>query len=277
MPVFEKSEIDTIVKALRASIKSKPLRLGIIGVSGVGKSSTVNALFNSTLAVSHTIACTKEFTTVPIAVDLKIAGDHERSLLHVVDAPGLGESLAADRLYLEKYRQELPACDAVLWLMAARNRGMALDQMYLSELVDVCPNIVFGLNQVDLVEPRNWSERLNLPSDEQLMYITEIENDRRSKLEEVAGREISIVSFSAARKYRLSELFAELIRALPEDRRALYDLVRGFRPEQQFDKEVLLKAQRLLEVPGRGEVKRSVKENTLACLRQFLPGRKGQA
>ena len=146
MSKFTKSDVTQIIDAVVASMKSKPLRLGVIGISGVGKSSTINALFGSKLEISHTIACTKKFTTVPIDVDFNVA-EKQRTLLHIVDAPGLGESLKTDSHYLSKYYEELPSCDGVLWLLAARNRGVALDQQYLEQLYKYCPNVIFGINR----------------------------------------------------------------------------------------------------------------------------------
>ena len=239
MSEFTELDISQMMDSILISIDSKPLKLGVIGTSGVGKSSTINALFGSDLEISHTVACTKEFKTVPIDVDLSIAADKKKALLHVVDAPGLGESLDTDPLYLSRYREELPSCDGVLWLLAARNRGLALDQQYVNELYDYCPNVIFGINQVDTVDPLDWESRLNLPSEVQLKYIKEIEKDRKEKIGSVVQDEVQICSFSARKKYNLSILFSMFIDSLPTERRALYDLIRNFKVEDQFPEEAL--------------------------------------
>lgn len=239
MSEITESDISLMIDSLVKSIESKPLRLGVVGTSGVGKSSTINALFGAELKISHTVACTKEFTTVGVSVDLKIVTSNKRPLLYVIDAPGLGESLSTDPRYISKYRDELPTCDSVLWLLAARNRGLALDQQYLKKLYEFCPNVVFGINQVDLVEPLDWETKLNLPSDRQLKFINEIEQDRREKIGEIIKDEVIIASFSAEKKYNLSILFSMLIDSLPSERKALYDLIRGFKVEDQFPAEAI--------------------------------------
>ncbi len=123
--------------------------------------------------------------------------------------------------------------------MAARNRGLALDQQYLKILYKFCPNIVFGINQVDLVGTQDWETHLNLPSNNQLLLIKDIERDRIEKIKEVIKGNVTITSFSAEKKYNLSILFSMLIDSLPTERKALYDLIRGFKVEDQFPKDAL--------------------------------------
>lgn len=87
------------------------------------------------------------------------AKDEELSLI-VIDAPGLGEDIDNDPRYLEMYKTNLVQCDVILWIMTGRNRAVALDQMYLQQLSDFYSKIVFGINQVELVEPQAWNLKL---------------------------------------------------------------------------------------------------------------------
>ena len=237
MSGLSEGEIRQLVEALTSAIESDPLKLAIVGISGVGKSSTINALFDTDLKISHTVACTKEFTSVPVSVDLRQGTSTSRAALHVIDAPGLGESIDADPHYLARYQEELPSCDVVLWVIGARNRGLVLDQRYLSQLCKFSPNIVFAVNQVDLVEPMDWTAA-NIPSQRQREHIAAIQMDRSEKLGSVLGEPPAIVPYSAAKKFNLSILFGAMIDALAEERRALYDLIRTFRFEDQFSGRV---------------------------------------
>lgn len=69
---------------------AKPPTIGVVGVSGTGKSSTINTLFKTQLAISHTTACTKHFEANEVALEMidgQAAG--QQTTLTIYDAPGL--------------------------------------------------------------------------------------------------------------------------------------------------------------------------------------------
>lgn len=72
---------------------------------------------------------------------------------------------------------------------------MALRQTYLKEFKEFYPKMVFGMNQVDLVEPLNWNQTINLPSEEQEKSIDDIVSDRREKLEAVVGKNVKVLPY----------------------------------------------------------------------------------
>lgn len=223
------NDIRAIREEILKEVFSKPPTIGVIGVSGVGKSSTLNSLFKTNLATSDTIACTKEFRIESLSMSFKRgnAKDEELSLI-VIDAPGLGEDIDNDPRYLEMYKTNLVQCDVILWIMTGRNRAVALDQMYLQQLSDFYSKIVFGINQVELVEPQAWNLKINLPTKQQLKNIEIIENDRREKLRKIMGKEINICSYSAKTKYNLEELFGLIIDNCPINRKWIFDGLKNF-------------------------------------------------
>ncbi|MFF1714252.1 GTPase family protein [Streptomyces sp. NPDC058268] len=221
-----------VSSAMVAYLRHHPPTIGVIGASGTGKSSTINAMFKTNLPISHAVACTKEFLNVDLnvtATSASIAGDSLK--LCVVDAPGLGEDLARDPDYLDMYQTHLSRCDIVLWVMAARQRAIALDQGYLQLLADHHEKIVFGLNQIDLIDPMNWNCRLNLPSDDQEKIITEIAQDRSAKISATLGRPVEMHPYSAGNLYGLQELFSGMIASCPDGKRAwIFDPIKSFGP-----------------------------------------------
>lgn len=220
---------DDIQKIREAMSGLIPPSIGLIGVSGVGKSSTINAMFKTSLAISHTVACTKEFKTTDM--ELKITSGELKGgkiNLQVVDAPGLGEDIALDPKYIDMYNKHLPKCDVILWVLSARNRAMALDQKYLEQFKIFHKKIVFGVNQIDLVHPMNWNHIINLPSVEMENNLKEISDDRAKKLFSITKTDVKIVPYSASYGFNLEKLFKVLIETIPENRRWIFGGLKNF-------------------------------------------------
>jgi small GTP-binding protein len=221
-----------VIEKILHELTSKPPTIGVIGVSGTGKSSTINALFRTNLDISHVAACTKEFKEIDLKVEINQGQAQGKSaILRFVDAPGLGEHIDLDDDYLKMYADNLPKCDIILWVLTARNRAIALDQMYLKRLSEYSEKIVFGINQVDLVNPIDWDTKINLPSKEQERNIDLIVKDRKDKIESILKREIKIIPYSADKRYNLQELFTEIIESCPKNRAWIFSAVKGFKPE----------------------------------------------
>jgi hypothetical protein len=191
------------------------LTLGVAGVSGAGKSSTLNAIFGTRLPVAHTTAGGRELARLHLG------------RLTVIEAPGLGEDARRDPT--REYAEQLADCDVLLWVLAARSRGLALDQSYLDRLAVPRDRLVFGVNQVDLIEPGDWSP-WNVPSGTQEQRLLEIIEDRKARLATTLGRARPVVGYSATRAFRLQELFTELVAACPPGRAAVLRAAKNLRP-----------------------------------------------
>lgn len=192
--------------------RAKPPKVAVIGKSGVGKSTTINALFNLTEKVSHVDAGTlveaERTVVLPNGVPLT-----------VIDMPGLGEDIERDGEYEAIYRRILPGSDLVLYVVQSDLKALSMDQRILREVVapimrDFKDRLVVGLNQVDRIGPGNWNEKFNWPSPEQEQSIDRRCKDIRDKLKkEVKIRPDQIEYYSAIKRYRLFELLAAIIRA----------------------------------------------------------------
>ena len=218
-----------IYEKIKAEFIENPPKIGLIGVSGVGKSSTINSMFKTKLEVSNTVACTKEFENVDLELQYKDKlNNREIVSLRIVDAPGLGEDHDKDDVYLEYYLKELPLCDVILWITSARNRAVALEQVYLKKLIKFQEKIVFGINQIDIVEPIDWKENFNVPSSQQNKNIKIITKDRRDKFKKTLKHNPRIIAYSAKFGYNLESLFKMLVQSFPEKRRWMLAGVKNF-------------------------------------------------
>ncbi len=228
-PEFTTEEIDRVRTEMVSEVSRNPPTIGVVGVSGVGKSSTLNVLFHTNLPVSQTVACTKLFEEKNLGLSLERSlGEELHVELRVIDAPGLGEDMRRDPEYLAQYKANLARCDVILWVMTARNRAVALDQMYLQQLRKHHRRIVFGINQCDLVDPLDWDTRANLPSSSQERNIAEIVKDRSERLTAILGTRTRLIPYSAATGYNLEELFFFLIENAPKQRRWIFDGLKNF-------------------------------------------------
>src|SRR6266566_3978628 len=97
---------DEVRKKIKAA-EDLPFIVSIMGQTGVGKSSLLNALFNTKLKTDPVRPCTKEIERIVT----RGPSNHE---LWFYDLPGIGEAGKADTQYLNSYREKLIESDVVL-------------------------------------------------------------------------------------------------------------------------------------------------------------------
>ncbi|MFI8201260.1 GTPase family protein [Streptomyces sp. NPDC085937] len=215
-PAQKKAVLEGYEEALG---KEGPPRLVLIGQTGVGKSTTVNALFNAGQEVGHSKATTDRAWTIPVQ---EVSGC--KGALEVVDMPGLGDDIANYRRYLDLYRQILPTADAIVWIHPAEDRTVQLVQQALADVFGNSPELVgrlvFGLNKADEIGPHDWNRHANLPSELQRTALREREEEFTRSIARVLpswrGR---AVCYAAGRFFNLTALFKEMMYAVPEQRR----------------------------------------------------------
>ena len=212
-------DAEHIESELQKRIENEPdPKIAFVGFSGVGKSSTLNALFNAGQPISHVKACTQQ--------EKEIHGNYSEYLgskgsVRVWDMPGMGEDITADKRHLETYKRVLPIVDVAVWTIQADYRAMAPMQntiLLLQKTIgnDFIQKLMFAINKADTIAPgeTDWNATLNMPSKEQQQNIVEFENYVRSKVLQILPHwKGDIVSYSAKRRFRLEELLTAMVRA----------------------------------------------------------------
>ena len=204
-----------------------PPQIAIIGFTGVGKSSTINALFNAGQEVSDVRACTQE--------EKAIYGDvteytGSKGLIRIYDMPGLGEDIDADEKHLQTYSRVIPNVDVIVWAFQAGDRQMSPMQTALLSLKKqhgegLLERLVFVINKADLTAPGEtaWNTDFNMPSSEQKKNMDDAENYIKEKIKRVLPEwDGEIITYSAKKRYHLDLLMTKIIQTVPEKRRWVY-------------------------------------------------------
>lgn len=240
------NEIDSIIENIQDEKKNVPLpKIAFIGFTGVGKSTTLNALFNAGRETSAIRACTQK--EAPIIGNVEKFTGSKGSVI-IYDMPGLGEDVYKDQQHFETYRKVLPVVDVVVWMFHTGDRAMTPMQEALTGLIkylgsDFSNKLMFAINKADAIAPGEsaWNQKLNAPSQEQRRNITDLEYYVREKIRQIMpGWNGPLVTYSARTRFRLEQLMTAMIETMPKDRRWVLDSMADVADPTELMDEALL-------------------------------------
>ncbi|HEI8963096.1 TPA: GTPase family protein [Citrobacter freundii] len=195
-----------ILARLRSLTQYEPV-IGIMGKTGVGKSSLCNALFQGEVTpVSDVEACTRDVLRFRLS-------SVSHSLL-LVDLPGVGESEARDEEYTTLYRRILPELDLVLWVIKADDRALSVDEhFYRKVMLAYQHRVLFVVNQADKAEPcHQWNTTSNTPSHGQQSTI----EAKWSAVQQLFLPHHPVCVVSARTGWGLDAMVETMMRCLPD-------------------------------------------------------------
>jgi predicted GTPase len=234
LPEAEKNRrLSALLKA-----SSRHVNLMLVGSTGSGKSSTINAMFDMSVA------------KVGIGVDpeTKEIEKYDLGNLTIWDTPGLGDGVEEDKKHVEQIVRKLSEVDGdgkllidlVLVVLDASSKDLAVSYSVINDTLIPClgkndaQRILIALNQADMaMKGRHWDSEKNLPDPVLKGFLTKKANSVRQRVLDATGVSVNPVYYSAGyteddgeqlSPYNLSKLLYYILTAVPAEKRlALVD------------------------------------------------------
>lgn len=215
----------TIEKKIHAA-GFTPLDILFVGATGVGKSSTLNALFGEDIA------------TIGEGVDpetMQIEYYKVNEVLRIWDSPGLGDGIVEDERHEVIIKDSLRKnythddsewgfIDLVIVILDGSSRDMGTTYHLLEQVIlhNIVPErVIIAINKADMaMSGRSWNKSTNRPKEKLLKFLEEKAISVANRLSQSTFLEIeSPVYYSAEKKYNLDCLMDSIIDHIPTQRR----------------------------------------------------------
>ena len=217
-------------------LKNQKMNIMITGATGCGKSSTINAMFNT------------EVAKVGVGVDPETMEIRKYELDNLVlwDTPGLGDGKEADNRHAKNIIDKLlevdengnALIDLVLVILDGGSRDLGTSYQLINNVI--IPNlgkgkenrILVAINQADTaMKGHNWDYDKNEPNQKLVNFLEKKVRSVRDRVYEATGVTIEPIYYSAgykdeegeqSRPYNLSKLLYYIVKATPSEKRAIY-------------------------------------------------------
>lgn len=218
-------------------LKSHKVNILITGATGSGKSSTINAIFDMSLA-------TVGYSVDPETIDLQ---KYELKNLVLWDSPGLGDSEIGDLQHsqniinklIEKDENGYALIDVVLVIIDGSSRDMSTSYKLINEVIIPCmpmdkSRIIIAVNQSDIaMKGKGWNSVEKKPNEELALFLGQKISSVRRRILESTGVDIEPIYYSASEHYNISKLLSFLIKYIPMEKRiAIVDTL-NFNPDKK--------------------------------------------
>ncbi|WP_280564917.1 GTPase [Chromohalobacter sp. 48-RD10] len=226
------------LRKIRDRIRATKINVLLVGGTGVGKSSTISALFQSQeLESNATVGQTPNPETIDVSA-------HELNNLIIWDTPGLGDSPERDKEHRDKIIELLhrkdehgqPLIDLVFLILDAGNRDFSSAFALTKDVIlpnlahDDRDRLLIGLNQADqAMKGYYWNKEEDKPEPKLLERLDELHQSVKDRIKGDTGLEVDPIYYSAgcilngevlSRPYNLQKLLSFILERLPKKKRA---------------------------------------------------------
>ena len=212
-----------------ACIGVRPLDIMITGVTGAGKSTTLNAFFQKIVA------------KVGDGVDpetMELDAYALNNYFRIWDTPGLGDGIEIDKIHKKKITDLLHKTyfvnehmyafiDLVIVIIEGSTRDMGTTYTLLNEII--IPNIekdriLVIINQADIaMKGYYWNNITKSPDPQLISFLNEKAISIKERVKEATGVDIfTPVYYSAEYNWNVKSVFDFIIEHMPTEKRKLY-------------------------------------------------------
>ncbi len=235
----------TMLERLR-KLCSTQTNIMLVGATGCGKSSTINALFSFNQQEEGYVEVAKVGSKAdPETRDIE---RYRIGNLILWDTPGLGDGTEIDEHHREvitellrevdegEEGEENSLIDLVLVILDGSTRDLGtsykiLNEVIIPELGEETGRILIALNQADIAMKtgRHWDYEKNEPDETLTQFLEEKVDSIRTRIKEDTNLDITPIYYCAGyeeetgdvvRPYNLSKLLYYILEALPAEKRA---------------------------------------------------------
>ncbi|MFC4621054.1 GTPase family protein [Comamonas nitrativorans] len=232
---LSKQELEKLLE----KINNTEINVLLIGSTGAGKSSTINALF-STNGHSEPQAKVGKGAE-PETMDIK---RYPLNNIVIWDSPGLGDSEEKDQQHQKKIVELLqrkdkknnPLIDLIFLVIDGASRDFSSTYKLIKDVVapnlhvDEKDRLLIGINKADKVmHHKFWNQVDNQPSEELLKQLNEQVNTVKKRIQQDTGFNPDVIYYVAGERhneeqlqapYNLMKLLSFIIEKLPKKKRA---------------------------------------------------------
>jgi len=216
-------------------LKKQKVNLMITGATGCGKSSTINAMFDT------------EVAKVGIGVDPETMDIQKYELDNLVlwDSPGLGDGKEKDIQHSKGIIKKLneldekgnPLIDLVLVILDGGSRDLGTSYELINQVIipnigeDAKGRVLIAINQADVaMKGRYWDYSCNKPETKLIEFLEEKVRSVKGRVKEATGVDVEPIYYSAGYKdgdeeqkpWNLSKLLYFIVKNTPSEKRLSY-------------------------------------------------------